>query len=40
MIKILISSNKNDSLKTNHNAICDPEYELYFDDVNCKNYVQ
>ena len=38
-IKMLITSNKEDSLEKNTQAICDTEYELYFEDVTCKNFV-
>ena len=39
MTKIYISSQKDDSLANNTNAIYEPQYDLYFEDVKAKNYV-
>jgi len=38
--KLLITDDPRDSLETNRNAICDPNYGIYFSDVTCKNFIQ
>lgn len=38
-LKIYISSDKESTLAMAPNAICDPEYDIWFEDVKCKNYI-
>lgn len=40
MTKVYISSDKDDTIAQNQNALCDPVYELYFEDVQCRNFIQ
>jgi hypothetical protein len=39
MSEILISKNKNDTIKSNSNVLCDPELGIYFVDIQCKNFI-
>lgn len=38
-VKVLITSDKYDSLEKNQNAICDTDYDLYFENLECKTFV-
>ena len=40
MTKVLFSSKKDDSLKTNKQAICDPNYGIYYENAECKKFIQ
>jgi len=40
MAQIYITSDKDDSLAKNKSALCDPAFDLYFEDIKCKNFIQ
>ena len=37
--KLYITSDENSTLQDNYSAICDPTFDLYFEDALCKNYI-
>ena len=39
MNKVLFSSKKDDSLRTNKAAICDPFYGIYYENAECKKFI-
>lgn len=40
MNKVLITSNKEDRLDDLKSLICDPEYNICFEDVTCKKFIE
>ena len=38
-LKVLISSDKEDSMAKNKYTLCDPELDIYFEDIQCKNFI-
>ena len=40
MNKILFSSDKEDTLLSNHKTIMDPDYDIYYENAICKKYIQ